>query len=135
MSVAKVVIIDQDGAHLLLHRSDHPHFGTDPDLPGGGIEDGESPYQGVIREIYEETGIVIGEDTELTLLHQGVEFSRHNTHYSLFSVQLPSRPDIVLSWEHSRFDWVSREELIEKAAGANDTFMHMVAEKLSSGRP
>lgn len=30
-------------------------------FPGGGIEEDESPNQAVRREIYEETGVVIGE--------------------------------------------------------------------------
>ena len=32
--VAKLVMIDPDGKYLLMYRSDHPTFGTDPDLPG-----------------------------------------------------------------------------------------------------
>ena len=40
--VAKLVIIDSDDKYLLMHRSDHPTFGVDPDLPGGTLEDDET---------------------------------------------------------------------------------------------
>ena len=38
---------------LLVHRSDYDLW----NLPGGGLEKGESPWQGVIREVKEETGL------------------------------------------------------------------------------
>ena len=51
--------IEKDGAYLMLHRvkkkNDENHdkwIGL-----GGKIEDGESPYDCVIREVYEEAGI------------------------------------------------------------------------------
>lgn len=49
-------IVQDDLQRILLHkRSD---FGV-WDLPGGGAEAGESAEQCVIREIYEETGLVV----------------------------------------------------------------------------
>jgi hypothetical protein len=37
-----------------------------------------------------------------------------------------------LSWEHSAYEWIPKEEFLEKAKNANDTYMHMVYEVLSS---
>lgn len=57
--IAKLVIVDNDGKYLLMHRSAHPTFGDDPDLPGGTLEDNELPLEAMTREVYEEAGIAI----------------------------------------------------------------------------
>jgi 8-oxo-dGTP pyrophosphatase MutT (NUDIX family) len=48
-------IVQDDAQKILLHK--HSDFGF-WDLPGGGAEEGESAEQCVIREVYEETGLV-----------------------------------------------------------------------------
>ncbi|MBU2960647.1 NUDIX hydrolase [Citreicella sp. C3M06] len=46
-------ILPRDGALLVTHQSEPwPEF----QLPGGGIDPGESPVQALHREVYEETG-------------------------------------------------------------------------------
>ncbi|MDO6586720.1 NUDIX hydrolase [Salipiger sp. 1_MG-2023] len=46
-------ILPRDGALLVTHQSEPwPEF----QLPGGGIDAGESPVQALHREVYEETG-------------------------------------------------------------------------------
>lgn len=47
------VVRDERGHVLLCHRRDHDFW----NLPGGGLESGESPWQGVVREVREETGV------------------------------------------------------------------------------
>ena len=128
--VAKLIIIDNDNKHLLMHRSDHPAFGTDPDLPGGTLEDGEQPLATMIREVQEEAGIEI-EDTEAVLLYQGSEYSTNGTEYSLYRVTLDGRPDVTISWEHSSYEWIDRDQFLEKSKDAKDTYMHMVYAVLS----
>ncbi len=46
------IIRDKDDRVLLVLRNDYDFW----NLPGGGVEKGESPWQGVIREVKEETG-------------------------------------------------------------------------------
>ena len=50
-------IIIKDGKILLMHRrkNGQEYFV----LPGGGIEDGETPKEAVHREVFEETGLKI----------------------------------------------------------------------------
>jgi len=43
---------------LLIHRRREPHRGLWV-APGGKLEPGESPHEGAVREIYEETGLRI----------------------------------------------------------------------------
>lgn len=46
-------ITDSEGRVLLVHRTDCDWWCQ----PGGGLEHGESPWQGVVREVREETGL------------------------------------------------------------------------------
>ena len=47
------IIHDGDRRVLLCHRRDHDLW----NLPGGVLEHGEAPWDGVIREVREETGL------------------------------------------------------------------------------
>lgn len=49
---AFAVVLDDHGGVLLGRRRDRGIW----TLPGGGVEDGESPWQAVVRETREETG-------------------------------------------------------------------------------
>jgi 8-oxo-dGTP pyrophosphatase MutT (NUDIX family) len=50
---AFAVILDGDGRVLLVHRRDLDLW----NLPGGRVEPGETPWQAVVREVREETGL------------------------------------------------------------------------------
>lgn len=53
-------IVVADGKILLLQRDDNPGI-RDPNcwqLPGGGVEDGETPDEAIKRELQEEIGIL-----------------------------------------------------------------------------
>ena len=123
--VAKLVVIDNDNKYLLMYRSAHPTLGDDPDIPGGTLEDGELPLQAMAREVYEETGIVVDEARAL-MIYEGSYHSVDTARYSLYVVKLDNRPSVVISWEHSSYEWLDREKFLEKVMHANDTYMHMV---------
>ncbi|MCD8140521.1 MAG: NUDIX domain-containing protein [Planctomycetaceae bacterium] len=57
---ARIVLLSPDRRFLLLHfaYTNGPLAGTDYwGVPGGGLEAGESPHDGAVRELLEETGI------------------------------------------------------------------------------
>lgn len=60
-NVVRAVVLDSADRVLLLQVGElgNPEFGTAWELPGGGIEAGETHEQAVIRELREETGIII----------------------------------------------------------------------------
>lgn len=54
------IILDEASRVLLCHRCDYDFW----NLPGGALESGEAPWDGVVREVKEETGL----DVEVTRL-------------------------------------------------------------------
>ncbi|MBE1488540.1 NUDIX hydrolase [Plantactinospora soyae] len=60
-NVVRAVVLDQHDCVLLFHTRDphYPELGTWWELPGGGIEPGETYREAVVRELAEETGIRI----------------------------------------------------------------------------
>lgn len=127
--VAKLALTGPSNSYLLLYRDAHPTFGDNPDLPGGTVEDGESLLEGLVREVYEETTIVI-DSTNVKLIYEGSEYSHHDTRYSLFAASISDKPAIELSWEHARYEWVSLDVFLDSAKHARDTYMHMVHDTL-----
>jgi 8-oxo-dGTP diphosphatase len=127
--VAKLVIVDGRGKYLLMQRSDHPTFGNDPDLPGGTLEEGELPLETMIREVFEEAAVRI-DRANVREVYVGTDYSAHGTHYSLYVTELQDTPEIIMSWEHSLYEWLDRDAFLEKVSKANDTYMRMVYDVL-----
>lgn len=132
-TVAKLVMIDAQDQYLMMWRSDHPTFGTDPDLPGGTREDGESALETMLREVVEEAGVVVDESL-VQEIYNGIDYSEHESGNQnvLYAARFEKRPDIVMSWEHSSYKWLPKDEFIKAAKAANDTYMHMVGDTIQA---
>ncbi|GKW11993.1 MULTISPECIES: 8-oxo-dGTP diphosphatase MutT [Pectobacterium] len=57
LSVAVGIIRNADQQYFIARRPDGVHMAGMWEFPGGKIEEGETPEQGLIRELREETGI------------------------------------------------------------------------------
>ncbi len=59
---AKVIIVDQDDRVLLFRGGDpvRPDGGSWWFPPGGGVDEGETVQEAARREVFEETGLVLG---------------------------------------------------------------------------
>jgi 8-oxo-dGTP pyrophosphatase MutT (NUDIX family) len=56
--VVRIVVLDSRGHVLLFHTKDPtaPHLGQWWELPGGGLDEGETYVEAAVRELAEETG-------------------------------------------------------------------------------
>lgn len=100
-----------DGKMLLLHRHEGKSQGGKWGQPAGKIESGESDVEAAARELFEETGIVVGHDrleywTYLYVCHDGRDFSD-----ALFTIHFDERPEVNLNrYEHQDYGWFTPEE-------------------------
>jgi len=96
---------------LLIKRSDYRDEGKGEwDIPGGGLQFGETPLECLHREIKEESGLTVHVDRLLyavTTLHpttQGI---------GLMYLCRADSDNVTLSHEHSEYIWATKAQVIE----------------------
>jgi 8-oxo-dGTP diphosphatase len=95
---------------LLLRQNDCPQ-GNTWGLPSGKIEKGESALEGVIREIHEETGIVVPARRMHFISKVYVIYPDYDFSYYIFRSKMERLPQIKIDpKEHKDFRWVSPRE-------------------------
>lgn len=110
-TVVKVILQDDKGRVLILKDSGSQW----DDLPGGHVQQGEDPVQGLIREVYEETGIRL-ESSEVKLYREQAIPKPHGGRMLLYKAKAdPQR--VKLSEEHSGAAWVKRGQLGQRNLG------------------
>ena len=109
--VAKALITNVDGKILVLTRSSsHPLYPHHLDFPGGEVNSDETGVMGVIREINEETGLVIKAEY-INILFQK-QIASHKVYETYSTTIDQSSPEIRLSWEHDQYTWMTETELL-----------------------
>jgi len=126
---ARVVLLDPSDAFLLIQAHD-PFLADSPTwwhVPGGGLDPGETPEQGAIREIAEEVGIRLADVGPAVGLRTsrfrfgGRSYVQRET---FFVVRLPARVDVDdAKWTEverkSTLDWAWWT--VEDVSGSTDT--------------
>ncbi|MCL6560207.1 MAG: NUDIX hydrolase [Firmicutes bacterium] len=105
------VVIVCRGEVLLLRYSGYQGKGVEGlwGLPGGHYISGH-PVEDILREVREETGLQLKDDLQLlrtyvVMFPDGVE--RYGVFY-LCDLGNSTKPDVILSDEHTEFMWVAR---------------------------
>lgn len=109
----KAFIVDQGKLLLIRRRSNDVHKPGQWDIPGGRLEVGENPFEGLKREAREEVGLDINIERPLDVHH----FTRDDGQIItmlIFLCSLGQKKEIKLSEEHQEYKWVepTREEEI-----------------------
>lgn len=123
---AKAILFDINGRILVLYRSDtHPRHAHHLDFPGGLIDEGEQPIDAVSREIIEETGINVPA-SELTLVKTHHPRIGSTQRFYVANLDL-STPDIMISWEHESYKWLTLDEFMAEPIPAAADIYHSIA--------
>ena len=127
--VVQVCLVSHENRVLLLKRTDKPYWA----FPGGHLEGGEQPLQGMQREIEEETGLKV----------QNLRLKRMDSYQHLgdnflgmiYEAEAGS-DKVKLSHEHTAFVWIGEKEL-DKYEVSHEGFKRDMEEfftKISSSR-
>lgn len=109
----KAVLFSQEGDKILvLRRSDLSQRAGGWDFPGGGLEFGEDPTQGIRREIEEETGIQ--DLQQLGPVHVYSDVNDKDEFFVIIGYRaFTSQTDVTLSWEHDYCEWMTIDDVLK----------------------
>jgi 8-oxo-dGTP pyrophosphatase MutT (NUDIX family) len=101
-TAVRLVVIDADGRVLLLHVRDlsNPEAGELWELPGGGMEPGETFAQAAMRELLEETSLEVDAariepprwHREVSYVYRGVNRRQHE---AIAALRLSERAPVI----------------------------------------
>jgi 8-oxo-dGTP pyrophosphatase MutT (NUDIX family) len=125
-TVVKVILQDEAGRVLVLTDSSSGY----DDLPGGHVQRGEDPVAGLVREIYEETGIRLVA-SDVTLYREQVIPKPHGGRMLLYKARVDAAK-VKISEEHSGAAWVKRDQLGQRNLGRYAKDVEAVLKPVSS---
>lgn len=106
---AGVLFVNGDGEVLLLRRSPkETNFAGHWALPGGGVEDGETPELGAARELKEEMGVDFDPKSFRPIDKRATP---NGLAYHTFGVKVPQSFAPTLNPEHTGYAWASLDML------------------------
>ena len=105
-------VLEHNGKFVLLHRQKHKTHGDKWGLPAGKIEKTDKNMEdAIIRELFEETGVLAKEEDLIFHKTFFVSHPNQNFLYHCFKLNLEKRPDVVINKEeHKAFKWVTLDE-------------------------
>lgn len=129
-ALGALVYAERDGQILLLRRAGGVLSGQWY-LPGGAVEAGESPVEGAIRELKEESGLSPVGELELIGAYRVWQYGRDWLHVSY---RCAVEGEVVVSDEHHESMWIDphdmraviTDEFIDGLASGNSKVVDLV---------
>lgn len=109
---ARIIIIYEDSVLLVKHRTRNNY-----NLPGGGIHKNEEPLSGAIREVREETGIIIPAKAYLLGEYKNSTEGKKDTVF-VFVSEIETKITPQITFELSDAKWFPLELLPENISQA-----------------
>ncbi len=109
----KVILKNNEGAYLLMRRSEAFHNETEPhwDIPGGRIDPSEALETALRREVMEETGLTV-EGNFTLLAAQDIFVKAKDLHVVRLTYTSSASGEINISDEHQEVQWANREQAL-----------------------
>jgi len=104
-----IAIIERSGRYLTITRSQSVIAPGKVCFPGGGIEAGETPHQALVRECFEELGVLVEPIRQL-----GTSVTPWGVRLYWYSAKLPNE-DVTFQpnpQEVSAVTWMTRDEML-----------------------
>ena len=98
--IQKVVVKKDDKYLILLRSKDAEFFPECWDFPGGKLEENEEPYDGIEREVKEETNLDVRATGVLGVYEYFLEEKKEELIFTVYSIEIISG-EVKLSSEHS----------------------------------
>jgi len=99
-------VIQKDGKYLIAKRKPGGSLGNKWEFPGGKVEPGESPEEGLARELYEEFEIRVKVDAFIC----SCLFSNNTTEYELMAYHVEYLGGDFILHEHTEIQWIKDSE-------------------------
>lgn len=114
MEIIQKAVIKREERYLILKRAlTAKHFAGCWDFPGGKLEKDEDPKTGIERKVLEETGLTGTATNVLQSIQLDVYNVGHKTHqFDIFAFEPNSIDEIVLSSEHTAWQWATKEQIL-----------------------
>lgn len=115
--VTRGIVLKEDKVLLVKRAPDDRH---NPDLwefPGGKVDAGETVQEGLVREVFEETGLTVEPSSPFVYVENEIIQSYRyydKLYLALFHAVRPLSGDFKISTEHALFVWDTFEEAAER---------------------
>ena len=121
MEILKVVsaVMEIDGKLLVMKRNQDKPLGGFWELPGGKIDPGETPQEAIIREMMEETNMVVKADEIITTIDW--DSGKQIVRIIYVKCELKSKyikPDLIV---HEAYKWAKPENILENEFPPSNT--------------
>lgn len=113
------VAVWKDNKILIVRRSAADYLGGQYELPGGGVDDGETLTEAAIREVKEETGLTV---TKVVAVFDGFDYStdrKPRVRQVNFLVQAQDGHVVLNLDEHDEFLWVDASTNLDSLMSTN----------------
>jgi 8-oxo-dGTP diphosphatase len=88
-------IIEDNQRNVILIKRRYPPYRDFYALPGGGVEKGESAKEAIIREVKEETNLIIKIDQKVGIYNKPGRDPRGNIHSTVFKCSIVGGKDEI----------------------------------------